>query len=190
MDSIIEVVGRENGESREVVLYPEGIFYRAYGYSALRFIRHLRAYQVKKRYYKKLGGEVCYLGFPQSALEGVLAEGCKAERRPDGTVVVSGPFEALDEQEYEAWVRSVPLSVVRPRAPAGGGAEAPEGRSAGSVSAAAQQDAPEGANAEVADRRSAAEGEVLRRLHAFALESATPIECMLLLSELKKTLNG
>ena len=129
-------------------------------------------------------------GLPAVGARGVLAEGCKAERRPDGTVVVSGPFEALDEQEYEAWVRSVPLSVVRPRAPAGGGAEAPEGRCAGSVSAAAQQDAPEGANAEVADRRSAAEGEVLRRLHAFALESATPIECMLLLSELKKTLNG
>lgn len=34
------------------------------------------------------------------------------------------------------------------------------------------------------------ETEVLGRLHAFALEAATPLECMLFLSSLKKTLNG
>lgn len=39
-------------------------------------------------------------------------------------------------------------------------------------------------------RASAAEREVLRRLHGFALEAATPLECMLFLSELKKRLNG
>lgn len=32
--------------------------------------------------------------------------------------------------------------------------------------------------------------EVLCRLHGFALESATPLECMIFLSELKKRLNG
>lgn len=65
MDSIIDVVGREKIEAGEVILYPEGIFYRAYGCSALRFVRNIRSYQVKKRHYKKLGAEVCYLGFPQ-----------------------------------------------------------------------------------------------------------------------------
>ena len=42
----------------------------------------------------------------------------------------------------------------------------------------------------VAGSASAAEREVLRRLHGFALEAATPLECMLFLSELKKRLNG
>lgn len=111
MDSIIDVVGRENIDAREVILYPEGIFYRAYGFSALRFIRSLRPYQAKKRHYKKLGAEVCYLGFPQAALGGLLPEGFKAETTAEGTVVVSGPFGALTQQEYDEWVRSIPLSV-------------------------------------------------------------------------------
>ena len=194
MDSIIDVVGRENIAAREVILYPEGIFYRAYGFSALRFIRSLRPYQAKKRHYKKLGAEVCYLGFPQAALDGLLPEGFKAETTAEGTVVVSGPFGALTQQEYDEWVRSIPLSVSKPRSPvsdsgdvsASGGAFVGGGTQETDASFPARDVPQEG----VAGSASAAEREVLRRLHGFALEAATPLECMLFLSELKKRLNG
>lgn len=184
MDTIIDVARREKTEANEVILYPEGIFYRAYGCSALRFIRNIRPYQVKKRYYKKLGAEICYLGFPQAAFEGMLPPGFRSDRRTaEGTVVISGPFDALDRQEYEAWVRSVPLSVAQPRTPANGNSPVADGTA---VPPPARDTPPESD----ADALSATEREVLRRLQSFALETATPLQCMNFLSELRKRLNG
>lgn len=194
MDDIIAVAGRERIDAEEVILYPEGIFYRAYGYSALRFIRALRPYQAKKRYYKKLGGEVCYIGFPQSALEGMLKGEFRAEET-DGMYVIRGPFGEIAPEEYDAWVRSIPLSVTKPRAPATAaktpspeatGAEHPA-NAAGSPNYE-HTDAAAPAGGESGDI--SAEEEVLHRLHAFALETATPLECMLFLSDLKRRLNG
>ena len=178
MDNIINVAEREKIDSEEIILYPEGIFYRAYGYSALRFIRHVRPYQVKKRYYKKLGRELCYIGFPQSAPVALPEEDYRTEKTEEGTVVIRGPFDAITPEEYDAWMESIPLSVAKSRTPPPAGPE----------------------NTMTADRPandntyrmpgSSAEQEVLARLHAFALETATPLECMLFLSDLKQRLNG
>lgn len=195
MDSIIDVVGREKIEAREVILYPEGIFYRAYGYSALRFIRDIRSYQAKKRHYKKLGAEVCYLGFPQAALDGLLAEGFQAEKTAEGTVVISGPFDTLVRQEYDEWVQSVPLSVAKPRTTVSGGGDGPvsDGSSAnrrGTQETDVPSPAPDISQESGTGALSAVGREVLHRLNGFALETATPLECMLFLSELKKKLNG
>lgn len=105
MDSIIEVAARERADACEVLLYPEGIFYKAYGYSAFRFVRWIRPYQVKKRAYKKLGAQMCYMGFPQTALDGLLGADFRADRMDDGTVVIrdvrprrAGSLRCLGEQ--------------------------------------------------------------------------------------------
>lgn len=91
-------------------------------------------------------------------------------------------------------MRSIPLSVSKPRSPvsdsgdvsASGGAFVGGGTQETDASFPARDVPQEG----VAGSASAAEREVLRRLHGFALEAATPLECMLFLSELKKRLNG
>lgn len=234
MDSIIEVAARERADACEVLLYPEGIFYKAYGYSAFRFVRWIRPYQVKKRAYKKLGAQMCYMGFPQAALDGLLGADFRADRMDDGTVVIRGAFGPVEPEAYDAWVSSIPLSVPKPRVPAGSAPCLPAGSApclpAGSapclpvgsapgvpVSPAPSLDAP-GADAPLSGDRPetlragnygggvaeaalagngataaaepSRETEVLGRLHAFALEAATPLECMLFLSSLKKTLNG
>ena len=234
MDSIIEVAARERADACEVLLYPEGIFYKAYGYSAFRFVRWIRPYQVKKRAYKKLGAQMCYMGFPQAALDGLLGADFRADRMDDGTVVIRGAFGPVEPEAYDAWVSSIPLSVPKPRVPAGSAPCLPvcsaSGVPAGSapclpvgsapgvpVSPAPSLDAPgvdvplsgdrpetlwagnygggvaEAAlagNGATAAAEPSRETEVLGRLHAFALEAATPLECMLFLSSLKKTLNG
>lgn len=204
MDNIINVAGREKPDAEEVILYPEGIFYRAYGYSALRFIRHIRPYQVKKRYYKKLGGELCYIGFPQSALESLPGEGYRTEKTAEGTVVICGPFGEIAPEEYEAWVESIPLSVAKPRAPTPDGRENPpsgtssatgragndEGENEGKESDGRNRENEGNGNAPAYTQGMPMEREVLYRLRSFALESATPLGCMLFLSDLKKRLNG
>lgn len=75
MDDIISVCEREKADASRIILYPEGIFYKAYGYSAFRFVRYVRSYRVKKHFYKKLNGEICSIGFPKSVLAQIEASG-------------------------------------------------------------------------------------------------------------------
>ena len=168
MDDIISVSEREVRDAPKVILYPEGIFYKAYGYSAFRFIRHIRTYRAKKHYYKKLDGEICSIGFPRKVLAQLEAGGWEV-MQCENRIEVGGDFAPVDEDDYRRWVESVPL--VQPKGRPVPAARAPE------TAVAVQPPCP--------DAR--AEG-VLRSLREFAIESATPLECMMFLSELKRRL--
>lgn len=165
MDDIISVSGREKADSSRIILYPEGIFYKAYGYSAFRFIRHIRTYRAKKHFFKKLNGEICSIGFPRSVLEQLVPTGCEVVVY-ENRVEINGSFAAIAESDYQQWVHSVPLVGAKPR-------EA-------SAVPPVQPPLPP------ADAHAAG---VIRSLQEFAIESATPLECMMFLSELKRRLN-
>ncbi len=59
------------GEGR-IVLHKEGIFWRAYQYSAFLFSKHIRLLRVNTRFVKVVDTEIAYLGFPEKVLEEVL----------------------------------------------------------------------------------------------------------------------
>lgn len=61
-----------NEDDQNIYLYKEGIFWRAYEYSAYAFVKNIRQYNVKKKFFKIMDKEVVYLGFPDGALEQVL----------------------------------------------------------------------------------------------------------------------
>ena len=61
---ISEIVKTEQ-ENIQIVLHKEGLFYRVYERSAFLFVKHIKEYQVIKKYYKNVKQEVAYLGFPQ-----------------------------------------------------------------------------------------------------------------------------
>lgn len=55
-----------------ILLYMEGIFWKAYEQSAMRFAKEVKAYKLQKRFIKTVNREVVSMGFPNSSLQEVL----------------------------------------------------------------------------------------------------------------------
>jgi len=62
----------ESDNFNAIVLYKEGMFWRAYERSAMLFVLHIKAFQLTKKYIKNAQSEVVYLGFPDTGLKTVL----------------------------------------------------------------------------------------------------------------------
>ena len=60
-------------ENSDIILHKEGLFIRVYERSAYLFTKHLKAYNITKKFYKNVKQEVVYLGFPQSSFSKIEA---------------------------------------------------------------------------------------------------------------------
>jgi len=63
-------------DNQNIYLHYEGLFWRAYNYSAYAFSNNIKQYAAKKKFIKKLGHDIVYIGFPSSVLSTIL-EICK-----------------------------------------------------------------------------------------------------------------
>ena len=161
MPSITDKLKAEEHNECTVRLWPEGSFYKAYERSAYLFVTHVRHYEVRKRYIQAAGSDVVSVGFPQSVL-GKL--GVTHATATDGAEVIK-LSASVDEQQYLQW---------RDRTDA----EKPEPAAATAAPVAAGTAA-----------LTVAEKAVIAKLRDFNLASATPLQCMMLLSELKSELS-
>ena len=59
-------------DNHNIYLHNEGLFWRSYEYSAYAFINSIKQYNVKKKFIKKVGSEIVFIGFPDSTLVNVL----------------------------------------------------------------------------------------------------------------------
>ena len=62
---ISEVIRLEK-DNKLIILHKEGVFWRAYEYSAFCFVTLINNYNVLHKYFKNIGQDVVYIGFPQS----------------------------------------------------------------------------------------------------------------------------
>ena len=62
----------ETADSKNIYLYREGLFWKAYERSAIKFIQTITAYQVNTRFCKVVNMEVISLGFPDAVLPKIL----------------------------------------------------------------------------------------------------------------------
>lgn len=70
MPSINEILENESQNNCSfILLYPEGMFYKAYERSAWLACMYLGNLLVKKRYIKKVQQDVVSVGFPKSSIE-------------------------------------------------------------------------------------------------------------------------
>lgn len=101
-----EVALREERNDREIVLYPKGLFYKAYERSAFMCVSRVSSFAPCKKRIGYLGRELVSIGFPVSALAKYFPDA--PQPRPDGTVVIalSGP---IDVAAAERWKASLPL---------------------------------------------------------------------------------
>ncbi len=59
---IQDILQKEDDNTNGVNLFKEGIFYRAFAKSAYIFVRNMKAYQLKSKYYKNTNRDVVYIG--------------------------------------------------------------------------------------------------------------------------------
>lgn len=152
-----------NSNSNEIHLYQEGMFWKAYEYSAYRFTFGICAFMVKKKFIRTLSRDMVSIGFPMdslkkhSALFDLVSEGDK-----QCTIV---PKNCTPPMPFEEWKASIPLWSNN-SAPA-------------SVETAVQQQQPQSEAEKIVDE--------IRR---YNLANVTPMECMMWLSQLKTRINN
>ena len=144
----------------KVRLVASGEFVRAYNHSAWLFYCCISKYKVIRKYYKAQQKDIYFLGFPVSKLL-ELVNGRICEKTDFGFDITLKPDELPAEDGYEAWTKDVPV----------------EAASRADVSATP-----------LAGRE--LETAVCKKIREFPLETKTPVETVVFLSEMRKLLIG
>lgn len=107
MASMAEILTRESLLECRIYLYREGIFWKAYQYSAYRVLQRQGGFRLKKKFVKTVSSEVISLGFPDITLERLFH---KHELEYVNEKVIGISCDDLDIQAYEQWFDTVSLT--------------------------------------------------------------------------------
>jgi hypothetical protein len=144
----------------KVRLISSGEFLRAYNHSAWLFYCCISKYKVIRKYSKAQQKDVYFLGFPASKLLD-LVDGRSCAKTDFGYDITLKPDETPADEGYEQWTKDVPVEAAS--------------RANASVMPLA------GRELEVA---------VCNKIREFPLETKTPVEALVFLSEMRKLLIG
>lgn len=212
-----DFIAAEADNTDRIILYREGLFWKAYERSAFALCSQVRPLKPTRKVLKSLnGGDLISVGFP-SASESSTLGGLSVIERSDDRLTVSAP-RPLDEREFRVWKNAVPVKPqpVRSRTDSGAAVVGAASGSAGLVGAdttvAGVVDNPDvsgfgaacrsvlrflfrafrtGGHCDASSAGAAGEtveSRIVRSLEEFNLADKTPMECMLFISELKNSL--
>ncbi len=166
-------IEQERAESKDwlnIHLFQEGSFYRAYEVSAWLCHTRINEFKVTHRHVKGIEQSIVFVGFPVSSLE---------KRTPEGAIIVTVAEKHLmltlpvPETDMVVADAKNDFAVWKSRQPISSSKESADGKS-NSVSRS------NGGNRSLFS--------IAQSILAFPIESHSPIDCMLFLSELKKDL--
>ena len=69
---IAEISEIEKANTGSINLFKEGVCWRVYEKSALRFVKNIKEYRVLRKYVKAIKQDITYLAFPESVLPEIL----------------------------------------------------------------------------------------------------------------------
>ena len=140
MAVIKEIVEQEqqrvsSGVRRELHLWSEGSFLRAYDWSAWLACRFLHDFKVNKRQFKGVESPVVFIGFPAISLQKWIPEGTEQEAVGEKHLVLRLPDQMLAatldtiDHDYAQWRDAIPLTSAneRNRRESSSGSESSEG---------------------------------------------------------------
>lgn len=166
---VIMELERENMNT--IILFREGIFWKAYEKSAYAFHHQIQPYKLTKKHVPSINGELVSLGFPTGATDNILS-GRKVLLTEDYKMILES--EGIDNAQFETWKEQIPLmapivkdNVVR------------EG--VVTMTRTTQQMG-------IQSPPPASMAKIVENIRLFNLESKTPVECMLFLMDIKKQL--
>lgn len=162
MAAISEILKREELQEPCIYLYKEGIFWKAYQYSAYRVVQRQVNIKPKKKFIKTVSCEIVSLGFPDITLERVFK---KQEIEIVNEKLIGIPCGELDKKAYIEWFDNIPQV----------------GRLVDSWLSE-----PDGLIIRTINR----EKNVLRRIKEFPVEEVTPEACVDFIRSISKELIG
>ena len=153
----------ETADSTNIYLYREGLFWKAYERSAIKFIQTITVYQVNTRFCKVVDMEVISLGFPDAVLPKILED--REYEQPDEkrliirSVLLGDEEFAMEKSRYiSKMMQALKKETLQETVPV--------------------------------RKEPDADAQVLERLRLYDIAGVTPIECMIFLSSLKKQLEN
>ena len=94
----------------KILLFCEGMFWKAYQEAAYMFVKKIRPYQVNCNYIKKIQSDVLSLGFPKPSADKILSGLDYSE--DDGRIVIKLSDVSFNESDYSEWrFEVIPQSV-------------------------------------------------------------------------------
>jgi len=123
-----DFLSAESANTDRIVLYREGLFWKAYERSAFALCSQVRPLKPTHKTLKTLGGgDLISVGFPVSAEAATIGRLSVLERSDD-RLTLAAP-RGIIEQEFRIWKTSVPVKPqsVRPKAPGSGPGDNPTG---------------------------------------------------------------
>lgn len=165
MSNLQEILSKESENTHSIYLYREGVFYKAYEHSAYLFVKNVKPFMIKKRFVKYVNRDVVSIGFPTNSLHNYFEKDKIQEDERMAAVVLD---VSIDSSVFLEWRKNIELTQEtekRHKEP-----------SAASVSPSSLL------------HSSVNENSVIMRIRTFPMETKTPLDCMMFLSELKKML--
>lgn len=103
-----DFIRTEAANTDRIILYREGLFWKAYERSAFAVCSQVRAFKTTKKALKTLGGgHLVSIGFP-AASENAVCGALECISREQDRVVFAAP-RAVDAAEFEVWKAAQPL---------------------------------------------------------------------------------
>lgn len=111
-----DFITAEATNTDRIILYREGLFWKAYERSAYALCSQIRPLKPTRKVLKVLdGGDLISVGFPTATESAVLGGLERLEVAPD-RLVVAAP-QRIDDEAFSAWKASVPVKVPTVRKP-------------------------------------------------------------------------
>lgn len=149
-----------DAQSTTIHLYKEGIFWKAYEYSAYRFVFGILKCKPKKQCFKETSTEMIHIGFPLTSLD-THQDSFRLISKDENTCTIE-PVDFLPQMTFEEWKNSIETTVSNNK----------------------------GANLMLPKGTSPTDEYIINKVRSFNIESKTPMDCMMFLVDLKKKING
>ncbi len=157
---------------RQIRLWPDGNFYRAYEWSAWLCVRYIRQFKVTKRFVKNINADMVFIGFPKTSFDKFQLEGAQIDdlgetgllmTLPDGLVHPDSEDTTL-ETEFNDWKTTIPLAT--------------------------KEEIPKEKTVYADNGKPVTLTGIMRRLMEYQVENHSPIDCMLFLTDVKQQLSA
>lgn len=107
-----------DAEQRQIHLFADGSFYRAYEWSAWLCCIYIKQFQVTRRFIKSANADMLFVGFPQTSLSRLLPEGCEAIEQGEGHLLIVLPDSYIKGEEDRAtdfanWRNTIPMAEAK-----------------------------------------------------------------------------
>lgn len=200
-----DFIRAEAENTDRIILYKEGLFWKAYERSAYILCMQVRPFKPTKRSLKSLdGGQIVSVGFPWKHEEKHIGALERLESGDDRLTLAAA--SVIDPADFENWKTLLPLHIPAASRRASEAAAAdleppcrvestslivactPDGSSLSETGRDTSDNKLPLPTERTADFTLTTACAVAERIRQFNLAESTPMECMLFISELKKTL--